>query len=130
MKVSALIPIKGFRNAKQRLSSVLGAAEREILAAAMFRDVLRQVLKTHGVAETFVVTGDDTAAEIANTLGAKVIREKTEKGETDAVDFARLELKRMGREAVLILPGDMPAIRSEDIEQLLGQVPKGAAKPF
>jgi 2-phospho-L-lactate/phosphoenolpyruvate guanylyltransferase len=130
MKVSALIPIKGFRNAKQRLSSVLGAAEREIFAAAMFRDVLRQVLRTHGVAETFVVTGDDKAAEIANTFGAKVIREKTEKGETDAVDFARLELKRMGREAVLILPGDMPLMRSGDIEQVLAQVPEGATPPF
>src|SRR5687768_2954717 len=124
MNVSALIPIKGFRNAKQRLSSILGAAEREILAAVMFRDVLRQVLKTDGLAETFVVTGDDKAAEIANLLGAKVIREKTENGETDAVDFARLELKRMGREAVLILPGDMPLIRSGDIEQVLAQVPE------
>jgi 2-phospho-L-lactate guanylyltransferase len=130
MNVSALIPIKGFRNAKQRLSSVLGAAEREILAAVMFRDVLRQVLKTRGLAETFVVTGDDKAAEIANVLGAKVIREKMENGETDAVDFARLELRRMGREAILILPGDMPLIRSGDIEQVLAQVPEGATPPF
>jgi 2-phospho-L-lactate guanylyltransferase len=130
MKVSALIPIKGFRNAKQRLSSVLGPGEREMLAAVMFRDVLRQALKTHGLAETFVVTGDDQAAEIAKTLGAKVIREKSENGETDAVDFARVELKRMGREAVLILPGDMPLIRSGDIEQLLAQVPEGATPPF
>lgn len=130
MKISALIPVKGFRNAKQRLSSVLGAAEREILAAAMFRDVVREVLNTHGLAETFVVTGDDTAADIANTLGAKVIREETENGETDAVDFARLELKRTGREAVLILPGDMPLIHSGDIEQVLAQVPEGATPPF
>jgi 2-phospho-L-lactate guanylyltransferase len=130
MKVSALIPIKGFRNAKQRLSSVLGPGEREMLAAVMFRDVLRQALKTHGLAETFVVTGDDQAAEIAKTLGAKVIREKSENGETDAVDFARVELKRMGREAVLILPADMPLIRSGDIEQLLAHVPEGATPPF
>jgi 2-phospho-L-lactate guanylyltransferase len=130
MKVSALIPMKGFRNAKQRLSPVLGAAEREILAEVMFRDVLRQTVRARGLAETFVVTADDRAAGIADILGAKVIQERVEKGETDAVDFARLELKRMGREAVLILPGDMPAIRSEDIEQLLGEVPKGAAKPF
>jgi 2-phospho-L-lactate/phosphoenolpyruvate guanylyltransferase len=130
MKVSALIPIKGFRNAKQRLSPVLGAAERDVLAESMFRDVLRQVLRTQGLAETFVVTADDKAAEIADTFGAKVIREKAERGETEAVDFARLELKRMGREAVLILPGDMPLIRSGDIEQLLSQVPQGAPAPF
>ena len=32
MNVTALIPVKGFRNAKQRLSPLLGAAEREVLA--------------------------------------------------------------------------------------------------
>lgn len=130
MKLSALIPIKGFRNAKQRLSSVLSATDREILAVVMFRDVLGEVMKTQGLAEAFVVTGDDNAAEIARALGAEVIREKIETGETDAVDFARLELKRMGREAVLILPGDMPLIRSVDIEQLLAQLPTGATAPF
>ena len=40
MQVTALIPVKGFRNAKQRLSPLLGAAERELLAEAMFRDAL------------------------------------------------------------------------------------------
>ena len=56
MKVTALIPVKGFRNAKQRLSALLGSAEREAFAEAMFRDVLRQVLRASGISETVVVT--------------------------------------------------------------------------
>ena len=43
MKVSALIPVKGFSNAKQRLSPLLDAADRELFAEVMFRDVLKQV---------------------------------------------------------------------------------------
>lgn len=130
MNVTALIPVKGFRNAKQRLSPLLGAAEREVLAETMFRDVLREVLLARGLAGTFVVTGDDRAAEIAASCRAEVIREPAEGGETDAVNFARAALQRAGREAVLILPGDMPLVRSADIEQVLAQVPGAASPPF
>ena len=130
MKVSALIPVKGFRNAKQRLSPLLGTADRELLAEAMFRDVLRGVMGARGLEATFVVTGNERVAEIAAAMGAAVIREPAETGETGAVDFARLELKHAGREAVLILPGDMPLVRASDIEQVLTKVPDGATAPF
>jgi 2-phospho-L-lactate guanylyltransferase len=130
MKVSALIPVKGFCNAKQRLSPLLDAADRELLAEVMFRDVLKQVLKARGLVETYVVTGDSKVAEIAMSLGAQLIREEVEKGETDAVDFARSELKQLRREAVLIIPGDMPLVRSADIEEVLAQMPEGAGFPF
>jgi 2-phospho-L-lactate/phosphoenolpyruvate guanylyltransferase len=130
MNVAALLPIKGFRNAKQRLTPILTAAARELLAESMFRDVLGQVRSTRGLGGTFVVTGDDKVAAIAAVAGADVIREPTEKGETEAVDFARSELKSAGYEAVLILPGDMPLVRAVDIECILGQVPPGAKAPF
>jgi len=130
MKVSALIPVKGFTNAKQRLSALLNAASRELLAEVMFRDVLNQVVSARGLVETFVVTGDDKVAAIADGLGAHVIREKVERGETDAVDFARIALKESGREAVLIIPGDMPLVRSADIEAVLAEVPVEATPPF
>jgi len=130
MKVTALIPVKGFCNAKQRLSPLLDTAEREQLAEAMFRDVLRQAVRARRLVETVVVTGDDKVAEIAVSLNACVIREPAEKGETNAVDFARRHLKTAGCEAVLIVPGDMPLIQAEDIEQILAQVPEGAKAPF
>ena len=94
----------------------------------MFRDVLRQVRLARGLAATFVVTGDDRVAAIAASAGAEVIRENAENGETSAVDFARLELKQAGCEAVLILPGDMPLVRARDIEAVLAQVPPTPAR--
>jgi 2-phospho-L-lactate guanylyltransferase len=77
-----------------------------------------------------VVTGDDKVAAIAAAAGAEVIREPAESGETSAVDFARLELKRAGCEAVLIIPGDMPLVRGEDVEQVLAQVAVDAVAPY
>jgi 2-phospho-L-lactate guanylyltransferase len=130
MKIAALIPVKGFRNAKQRLSPLLDAADREALAEAMFRDVLRQVMLARRLDATFVVTGNDAVAEIASALGAGVIREAAERGETGAVDFARRQLKAAGWEALLIIPGDMPLLRAGDIDELICQLPEGEAVPF
>ena len=59
-----------------------------------------------------------------------MIREITECGETDAVDFARGQLKSAGCEAVLIIPGDLPLVRALDIEQVLAQSPENATEPF
>jgi 2-phospho-L-lactate guanylyltransferase len=130
MNVAALMPVKGFRNAKQRLSRILSSAARELLAETMFRDVLRQVRIARGLAGTFVVTGDDQVAAIASALGAEVIREAEERGETSAVDFARQELQGAGCEAVLIIPADMPLVRATDIEQVLARFPEHATAPF
>jgi 2-phospho-L-lactate guanylyltransferase len=130
MNIAALMPVKGFRNAKQRLTPLLGSAAREALAEAMFRDVLGQVSAARGLAGIFVVTGDDKVASIAALAGAAVIRERAENGETAAVDFARLAIRDSGCEAVLILPGDMPLVRAADIEQVLAQVSVDAVAPF
>jgi 2-phospho-L-lactate guanylyltransferase len=130
MNIAALLPVKGFRNAKQRLSPLLDSAARKLLAETMFRDILRQVTFARGLAGTYVVTGDDTVAAIALDAGAEVIREAGENGETRAVDFARIELKQAGCEAVLILPADMPMVRAHDIEQILAQLPDAASPPF
>jgi len=130
MNVAALMPVKGFHNAKQRLSPLLNGAAREILAETMFCDVLRQVRLARGLVGTFVVTGDDQVAAIASAAGAEVIREDAENGETDAVDFARRELKQAGYEAVLIIPADMPLVRAEDVEAVLAQVPIDGLAPY
>jgi 2-phospho-L-lactate/phosphoenolpyruvate guanylyltransferase len=130
MKVTALLPVKGFRNAKQRLSPLLSALERERLAEAMFRDVLKEVVRTRQLAATYVVSSDDRVCDMALSLGAEIIREPAEKGETVAVDFGRNHLKATGHEAVLIIPGDLPLARAEDIEQVLAQASEGATTPF
>src|SRR5574341_2072494 len=107
MKVSALIPAKGFANAKQRLSALLSEPERALLAETMLRDVLRQTLAARGLESTHVVTGDRRVREIAASLGAKVIVEEKENGETAAVTYALAEMKYRGIQAALIIPADL-----------------------
>ncbi len=122
MRVSALIPVKGFTGAKQRLASLLSAPEREVLAEAMLRDVLGQVILARGIEAVFVVTADTRVAQLASSLGARVIREHEERGETEAVALALAEMKECGVQAALVIPGDIPLLRSDDIEFVLEQV--------
>lgn len=119
MKVSALVPAKGFAHAKKRLSPALGVGEREVLAEAMFRDVLGRILLARGLEATYVVSGDERVSAVAVSLGARVIREKEEQGETKAVRFALSELQQMGAGAVLVVPADIPLVRPSDIEDLV-----------
>jgi len=130
MNVSALIPAKGFTHAKQRLSPLLGVEARELLAEAMLRDVLHQVVVSRGLGATFVITGDARVSKIAFSLGAEVIPEEEERGETEAVLFALERLKPRGVQTVLIIPADIPLVRASDIELLLGQAAKHGSSPF
>jgi 2-phospho-L-lactate guanylyltransferase len=131
MKIAALIPAKGFTNAKQRLSALLGAAERAALAEAMLRDVLRVAFAARGLDAVYVVTGDAEVQKIAASLGATVIMEQEEKGETEAVMFALLDIKWRGVEAALVIPADIPLLRPEDVELVLGQISRhDGVSPF
>lgn len=129
MKIGALIPVKAFTGAKQRLSSRLSLSEREQLMRAMVYDVLAQVSRARGIHETFVVTGSADVAQWVAQLDASVIREQNETGETDAVHFALYEIKRRGLDAALVLPGDVPLVRAADVESLVATVLGSARRP-
>jgi len=131
MNASVLIPAKGFANAKQRLAPHLCVVEREILAESMLRNVLEQVRAVQGIQATYVVTADSAVTRMARCVGAQVIREQDERGETEAVTFAVAQMKQNGIETVLILPGDLPLLRSRDVESILEQAPRDHATfPF
>ena len=128
MKIAALIPVKGFANAKQRLSALLSAGERALLAETMMRDVVAETVAARGLDSVYVVTGDDYVRGLSASLGARVIIEKLENGETGAVEFALAELKMRGIDAALVIPADMPLVRAVDIEEVIGRTPHAA--PF
>lgn len=130
MKVSALIPAKGFANAKHRLSSLLSAEERAALAEAMLIDVLQQTRAARALDAVYVVTGDARVGEIASSLGARMIFEREERGETEAVTFALLDMKRRGVEAALVIPADIPLLQASDIELLIEQTAHDGLSPF
>ena len=130
MKIGALIPVKGFHGAKQRLSARLSPPERSELMKAMVHDVLAEVTRARGIHATYVVTGSDEVEEWISAFGVDVIRERDETGETDAVHFALEVLKSEGMDAALVVPGDIPLLQAGDVESVLQAAPASAAEPF
>lgn len=130
MNVGALIPVKGFHGAKQRLSSRLSPSERSELMKAMVHDVLAEVTRAKGLRKTYVVTGSPEVIQWVAAGNVEVIREHDETGETDAVHFALDVMTEAGMDAALVLPGDIPLLRAEDVESVLRAAPAGAGEPF
>lgn len=130
MKFGALIPVKAFQGAKQRLSSRLSPPERSELMRAMVHDVLTEVTRAGGIHRTFVVTGSDEVARWVSACNVTVIRERDETGETDAVHFALDVMKGAGMDAALVMPGDIPLVRAGDVESVVRAAPANPDVPF
>ena len=63
----AILPVKSFGAAKQRLADVLGGGARQALAQAMFRDVLATLRHVSELDEIAVVTADRAAESVATS---------------------------------------------------------------
>ncbi|MCA1471109.1 2-phospho-L-lactate guanylyltransferase [Bradyrhizobium sp. NBAIM03] len=114
-----VIPAKSFWCAKQRLSPLLTASERALLARSMLCDVLSAacgVIKLNHIA---VVTNAEDVAQEAARLGTVVIDDGGADGTNAAVAAGLAAVENRGDELILVLPSDVPAILSEDVSTLL-----------
>lgn len=117
----AVLPIKDFAAAKQRLAGVLAPTERHALVHAMFTDVLDALAAAPDLAGILVVAPEGEAAQIARRQGARVLVETEPRGLSAAVDMAMAWLAARGASGALVVPGDVPRLRPADIAELLGR---------
>jgi len=122
----AVVPVKEFARAKERLAASLSPRLRQELAAAMFEDVLEALSAVSGLAGIAVVSVDPMASAIAQRYGAAIWSEGARDGHTGAVTAAARRLAAQGS-AMLTLPGDIPRVAAADIAQVLAAHPPGAA---
>ncbi len=109
-----LIAAKELAFAKTRLGS-LPQRERELLAQAMFRDVLAAALNFKAVDCVAVVTSDDALLEDARRAGAFIIDERYPRGLNAAVALATRELIAAGVTTLCTLLSDTPLVTAADI---------------
>ena len=118
-RIWAVVPLKTTTQAKQRLAGALGAALRQQLALAMAHDVLSALAASPGLAGLAVVTLDPAASALARRFEARLLTEGAADGQTGAVNAAARTLSREGGEAMLMIPGDVPLITPQEVEQLV-----------
>ena len=119
-----LIPVKGFKTAKQRLASVLGPEERSILARAMLEDVLRSIAACSDLPPQNLITGDPEAKRMALRFGLGIIEEREASSETQAVAMATQACIERGVRSVLVIPGDIPLVEAHEIRAVLDALPR------
>jgi 2-phospho-L-lactate guanylyltransferase len=118
MRTLAILPIKSFSQAKQRLRSELSEADRRALVDSMFSDVLVALRRVSELEGIIVVSGDRVAQRIAQGYGATVV-EDDERGHNSAVGEGIRTALEDGIERVLLVPGDCPLLDTKEIEELL-----------
>lgn len=119
MPTAAVLPIKTFPRAKQRLREAVDGPRRQELAAAMVGDVLAALGATAGIHTLIVVTAEPLAAEAARAAGATLVHDPHESGQSAAAALGIAAATGAGADRVLLVPGDCPALDPAEVEALL-----------
>jgi 2-phospho-L-lactate/phosphoenolpyruvate guanylyltransferase len=123
VRTTAVLPVKSFARAKQRLGDVVGSGDREELAAAMVTDVLAALTSVAEIDDVVVVTAEPLAARAAEKAGAAVVNDPDEVGQSAAVSRGIDAALERGAERALLVPGDCPAVDPDEIARLLARTP-------
>jgi 2-phospho-L-lactate guanylyltransferase len=123
----AILPIKRFERAKQRLGAApagpAGAApagsDRASLAAAMAERVLDALAASARLEAVLVVTGDDAARAMAAARGFEVVDEPELAGHNAAAELGIARALELGARRALLVPGDCPLLTAAELDALL-----------
>jgi 2-phospho-L-lactate/phosphoenolpyruvate guanylyltransferase len=119
VRTAAILPVKRFAQAKQRLGASVADPLRLELARAMVGDVLAALAETAAIELTIVVTGEPSVADTARTQGAIVIDDTAQAGQSAAVALGIERALSEKMQRALCVPGDCPALDPAELEALL-----------
>jgi 2-phospho-L-lactate guanylyltransferase len=123
LKATAVLPVKNFAEAKQRLAAGIDDDRRRALVAAMLADVLEAIASARMVERILVVSDERAAAGPAAEAGAELIPDTPGAGHSEATLAGIERAVTLGAECVVLLPGDCPLLDPRDLDRLLTGLP-------
>jgi 2-phospho-L-lactate guanylyltransferase len=124
LKATAVLPIKRFDAAKQRLAAGMDDQRRRQLVEAMAADVIEAIGEARSIERTIVVTGEPAATELARAEGAEVVADPDEGSHVEAAQAGIARAEATGAGCVVLLPGDCPLLDPRELDRLLTGVPE------
>lgn len=125
----AILPLKDFLKAKQRLAGVLSDVERRHLFQMMVQDVLEALSASTEVSHVLLVSDDPSAALLAEHYGVECLSEKAlfeplaagvaPSGLNAVVNATIATLAERGVDELMVVHGDLPLIQASEIDALL-----------
>jgi 2-phospho-L-lactate/phosphoenolpyruvate guanylyltransferase len=131
MRATAIIPIKRFGAAKQRLLEALDRPERAALVRAMLADVLAATATAKLTERVIVVTGERRAERIAlrharhSTQPLEILRDPRDVGHSEAATLGIVRAQALGASCVALLPGDCPLLDPAELDAALERMRGG-----
>lgn len=132
MTLWAIVPVKPLRRGKSRLASALSIGEREALGRSLLTHTLETLQSCGRVTVTLVVSHDLQALALARRCGAHTVGEGRKAPLNRSLDAAGRMARRLGAQAVLVLPADLPLLNAADLATLIegaGEAPVAAIVP-
>lgn len=115
----AILPLRALNNGKQRLSSVLSAAERRALVEHLFRHTLDAIKSSDVIDGVCVVSPDPAVLEWVAPLGVEPIWQP-QPGLNVGLEWARRSLLAAHAiDALLVVLPDLPLVRADNITALV-----------
>jgi 2-phospho-L-lactate guanylyltransferase len=119
MRTAAILPVKRFPVAKQRLGESVDDSLRANLARAMVGDVLSALRDCRAIDATIVVTCEPSVVTEAEYIGAIVVEDVAEEGQSAAAGLGLARAIEEGFERALCVPGDCPTLDPQELTALL-----------
>jgi 2-phospho-L-lactate/phosphoenolpyruvate guanylyltransferase len=119
VRTLAILPVRSFSSAKQRLAGSFEAGWRQALARAMFTDVLGTLRRAPCVDEIVVVTSERAAEAVASGAHVRVLPDAAHAGQSAAALIGIRHALDRGCERVLLVPGDTPLVEPGELAGLL-----------
>jgi 2-phospho-L-lactate guanylyltransferase len=119
MRTAAILPVKRFPLAKQRLGQSVADPLRLELARAMVGDVLSALRDCAAIDVTIVVTNEPSVAAASRYLGATVVEDAAEDGQSAAAALGIARALAENFERALCVPGDCPTLDPHELTTLL-----------
>ncbi|MFH1821183.1 MAG: 2-phospho-L-lactate guanylyltransferase [Methanobacteriota archaeon] len=124
MSTWAIIPVKRLNEAKSSFGRVLDVESRRRLVIAMLEDMLNAIRKAPSISGTAVVSQDKGVLNFAEINGALGVIEPG-LGLNEALKTAIAHVVALGANSVLLLPGDLPLLKTADIENVTAMATAG-----
>jgi 2-phospho-L-lactate guanylyltransferase len=116
----AIVPIKTFERAKQRLANVLTEEERRSLMLAMARDVLTCLSKAKNLTGILIVSRAPEADVLASAFSTERFAESPDATLAGALTQAANYLtEHFHARGVFIVPADVPGLTTEEVDALI-----------
>ena len=117
MRATAIVPVKRFSQAKQRLAKALSPRARQELCREMLGDVLEAIGESSRVERIIVVTREwDLPVVDVPWTG---ISDKRRSSHSEAAILGAREAMAQGAECVAMLPGDCPLLDPAELDGAL-----------